>query len=389
MKLLNLEICVFSLLSLFVTAINKPVYSQSFEIIGEVDSAYRDKITISYSGDVEPIYDSAPIEDRKFRYKFNAIDSKRVYLMWNHNDRFDFFYTEPVTYVRVKKDIQKSYVENPSLDQKDFLTWDRYVSDFNERKNTLDSMLKKNNELYLSEKNNKKKLVYKERIDSLEKQLDSTTPEKRIDLDYDILADNPRSLPAIESLARRLVSSNGAHRFQEGIDLYERLPDDIKKGHYGQYLSRAIAMVKQRRGVNVYAYSFDVSDVEKRNVKLADFKGKYILLDFWTSWCVPCREIHPDLKRIYEQYKDGLEIVSFSFDTDLDAWKKAIEHDGVGSWIHVSSEMNKSNDLGRNYQVATYPVKILLDKEGKIMKRWEGAENEIEELTKILSEKLD
>lgn len=145
-------------------------------------------------------------------------------------------------------------------------------------------------------------------------------------------------------------------------------------------------MIQQSQVVNVPAYTFDVIDLNGINIKLADFRGKYVLLDFWTSWCVPCRETHPDLRRIYAQFKNELEIVSFSFDTDLDAWKKAIEKDEVGIWPHVSSVMNKSSDLGKNYQVGTYPVKILLDKEGKIIKRWEGAGNEIAELTDMLTE---
>lgn len=119
--------------------------------------------------------------------------------------------------------------------------------------------------------------------------------------------------------------------------------------------------------VGQFAPSIEYKDATGNTVSLANFKGKYVLLDFWASWCKPCRMENPNVVKMYNKYKDkGFEILSISLDQDENAWKKAIEADGL-IWNHVSDLNYSQQTLATNYNVQAIPMTYLLDKEGKII----------------------
>lgn len=116
---------------------------------------------------------------------------------------------------------------------------------------------------------------------------------------------------------------------------------------------------------------------------LKDLRGKYVLIDFWASWCGPCRRENPNVKRVYAEYKDkGFEIFGISLDNDKDRWLGAIKADGL-EWHHVSDLKGWQSEAAKLYQVHSIPQTILLDKEGKIIAkglRGEVLENELKRL---------
>ncbi|PHN02541.1 TlpA disulfide reductase family protein [Flavilitoribacter nigricans] len=102
-------------------------------------------------------------------------------------------------------------------------------------------------------------------------------------------------------------------------------------------------------------------------VKLSDLAGKYVLLDFWASWCVPCRKENPNLVRTYEQFKDkNFEIFSFSIDTNPNAWEKAVDKDSL-VWTNVIDEDGSYSNMSALYGVRAIPASFLIDPEGKII----------------------
>jgi thiol-disulfide isomerase/thioredoxin len=118
--------------------------------------------------------------------------------------------------------------------------------------------------------------------------------------------------------------------------------------------------------------------LDHRKITLSPFIGKsFILLDFWASWCGPCREMMPDLKHLYQKYHSkGLQIISISFDTDSTDWKKAVREEGIQSWINVISReyysIQNPNGLHVKYGIKAIPTTILIDKEGSIIGHYEG-----------------
>ena len=120
------------------------------------------------------------------------------------------------------------------------------------------------------------------------------------------------------------------------------------------------------------------------NLKLSDLKGSYVLIDFWASWCGPCRKENPNVVKTYTKYKDdGFTIVSVSLDTDKQKWLGAIQADGLIWPNHVSDLGGWNSKVSKKYNVSSIPFTVLIDKEGNILQtnlRGPALENKLAEI---------
>jgi peroxiredoxin len=104
-------------------------------------------------------------------------------------------------------------------------------------------------------------------------------------------------------------------------------------------------------------------------VNLADFKGKYVLLDFWASWCGPCRKENPNVVKLYDKYKaQGFEILGISLDQNRERWLQAIQADKL-TWKHTSDLKGWSNEVSKLYEISAIPKTFLIDPNGVIIAR--------------------
>lgn len=122
----------------------------------------------------------------------------------------------------------------------------------------------------------------------------------------------------------------------------------------------------------------------KTTYSLANLKGKVVLIDFWASWCGPCRKENPNVVKTYEKYKnDGFTVMSVSLDTDKDKWNAAIKQDKLTWDNHVSDLGGWNSRVGKMYGVNSVPFTVLIDQEGKIINtnlRGEALENELRKI---------
>jgi peroxiredoxin len=111
-----------------------------------------------------------------------------------------------------------------------------------------------------------------------------------------------------------------------------------------------------------------MNDPNGQTRKLSDLRGKVVLLDFWASWCGPCRRENPNVVRAYEKYKDrGFEIFSVSLDSDAGKWQRAIEQDQLTWPNHVCDMRGWRNEAAQAYGISSIPHTMLIDRDGSVL----------------------
>lgn len=163
--------------------------------------------------------------------------------------------------------------------------------------------------------------------------------------------------------------------------IYNAMGKSLRESDQGRELGQRILAAKTIH-VGAPAPKFTQQDVNGKPLKLEDVKSKYVLVEFWASWCGPCRAENPNLTKQYAKYKSqGFEVVAISLDDHKDKWEDAIAKDQL-PWLHVSDLKGWNNEVGRQYGIRAVPANFLLDENKNII----AMNLRGEELNKKLSE---
>jgi peroxiredoxin len=187
--------------------------------------------------------------------------------------------------------------------------------------------------------------------------------------------------PAVLAAMNRL-------NIQTELPLFEQVRDSLRKtiGKSDYFISfrdqvdrmaqQALAQKQQEEQqakldnlipVGSEAPDFTQNSPEGKPISLSSLRGKVVLIDFWASWCRPCRMEMPNVKKVYAEYhKKGFEILGVSLDQNKEAWTGAIKQDGL-PWKHVSDLAFWNNAAAQQYGVSAIPYTVLVDRDGKVL----------------------
>lgn len=166
--------------------------------------------------------------------------------------------------------------------------------------------------------------------------------------------------------------------------VFNKLSTGLKNSVAGKEFAKSMEKARAT-SIGAIAMDFSQNDVNDKPVKLSDFRGKYVLLDFWASWCGPCRQENPNVVKAYQTYKDkNFTVLGVSLDQPgkKQDWLQAIEKDGL-TWTQLSDLQGWKNAASTLYGVRGIPANFLIDPQGKIVGkdlRGEALEKKLEEL---------
>lgn len=335
------------------------------------------KMYLYYSKAGEQVTDSTNLRDGHFTFIEKVAEPSLATLVVRFDAKDSVtrrpegmqLYIEPGTINVKATDSLKNAIVSGSESQKDFEKLQSLLKPYNEKMSAFRTQ-------YMDYRKNNDTAGMK-KIEDEADALDSVMNQE-VYLKYAMSnPTSPVALYAIETYSGYDMDPSKVEPF------YEKLASEIRNSGSGKAFYKRIETAK-KTAVGSMAMNFTQPDTLGHPVSLSNFKGKYVLLDFWASWCGPCRAENPNVVKAFNEYKDkNFTVLSVSLDQPgkKEAWLNAIHKDGL-TWTHVSDLKFWDNAVAKEYGIRAIPQNLLLDPSGKIIaKNIRG-----EELNKKLAE---
>lgn len=368
MKISFLErgLLVMIILSLLTGCANKSETkaTNGYIINGYIQGTAEGMVYLEASGEGQKIIDSAIVTKGEFVFKGNVREAlMHTIREKGKQSRTEFILDNEMIDIKAKKDslstakitgaktdsIYKTFYQNEfSIIQS--VAFPIYqFSDSLYKIDALDSNIKKG-ELSLK---------HKTIMDEKWKNLDTLS----VKLTSEYVANHKDDIGAILVIEDRFIKYPNPEVAKE---LYATLTPKVKASFYGKRLEASLETFG-RVAIGAVAPDFSQETPEGEMISLSDFRGKYVFVDFWASWCGPCRKENPNVVIAYNKYKDkGLEVLGVSLDDKKDKWLQAIEKDGL-TWPHISDLKGFNNEAAKLYGVQAIPQNFLISPDGKIV----------------------
>jgi len=381
--------------------------ARQFTLTGTITGQTTGKLKLYYTNkDGKQIQDSAAINNGQFKFRGNIAEPGMAFLAgavktqgMDDPNSTDLFLEPGMMTIRLKHNDFKNAVITGSKTQDEYTELKKLKAPIYKEMEPLSKAYEAAGQAYQKAVKEKKDDAtvdtLKYRAAAIHDQFDPYF-ERAAQIDYTFFATHPKSYVTASELRFHISSLS-----LDSVQLfYDGLGSTIQQSNSGKYIAKEIA--KLRAGSpGSPAADFTAKELNGSTLTLSTLKGKYVLIDFWASWCVPCRKSMPHVKELYSQYKDkGFEVIGVSDDDrDNAAWEKAVAKDGTGIWHNVLRGLdweklrkNEKNDkdISDKFGIHSLPTKILIDPNGVIIGRYDkGTEEEAEAMDKKIAEMLD
>jgi len=334
---------------------------QAFQIQGSAGTLKAGtKVYLTYAVDRKPVTDSSTVSNGAFSFAGNIVEPVKASI-----------YLKPAS-KEAKRDVLSLYVEPAqfAVAVTDSL---KYAKITGSKVNTDDAELKEASKAVQAEltKISAEYAGFTAAQKQDEKFLDAfyerygQTSEKLFPIQLAFAKKHPESYLSIGALVP--LAANEKY-VDEAEKSFLALSPKVRSTKAGTSAA-GVFVAAQKTKLGLPAIAFTQNDVSGKPVSLADFKGKYVLIDFWASWCGPCRKENPNVVAAYHQFKDkGFTVLGVSLDKPdaHEAWVKAIADDQL-AWTQVSDLKFWDNEVAKAYGVRSIPANFLIDPTGKIV----------------------
>lgn len=306
------------------------------------------------------IIDSSTIKNKQFEIMLPAPETNDFnYLTFENIGGNVLFIAEnnPIE-ITVFKDSLRSSVVKGGDENKIFFNYLGKLKSFNEEK------IKINNDIHVATK-----LKEYDKVKSLRASINDVN-QKELDYRESLAKENPNSIVAVMALTDLIRLR--AIQAKEAQEMYSGISESLKSTRLGKQLemlvNNAVALSQQKKiDVGDKAESFSAPTPNGRELSLNEAMGKVTIIDFWASWCKPCRMENPNVVKVYNKYHEkGLNIIGVSLDKKKEAWLKAIQDDNL-QWSHVSNLQFWQEPIAQAYGVRSIPATFILDEEGNVI----------------------